>query len=668
MVDELNHTTLAVEQTLHGYSDGHRLIAGTAKLPTADARSMLILSDASGPGIDQIPDGYLTGYPLQGSGKYVLARTWGAPEMPRPGCVWTHSLLIDFADLATLTSADGLLSLFRRPDKARQGYDRRLLVQSGSRHSVSGPDRAGGLLNALYLHPLKRVEMQRGRAADDEQLILGVWFQQWPRLRRAFRFCTWAGIDRTHSIESFDLQMVLVRPRTQRVSSLSIVTAENAPVRLQLYAALEDLLHPSSDGLAAFLRKVGGDVSSGRSGMVPLCRLYDFLNSPSLDDTSLSAALEAVESLGAGQGSAARGIVFEKALEKVELLSEKSFGFVLSGIADQKPELDAATVGRIGNVLWRKSPRQFCSALEDLGPVGNIARAAIANMEPPLLVAGIARDPIIGRHCALQRPDLFLEPTFWNVPGLETSSIVGLLDAEAPNGHHILALIIAAGHGDVADAVVSRFGAEMVGKAIAAVDKSKLVEDFSIWIRAIVKQGSVLSGLLSSGVLTRRIVIELSKAMEPDDLINNVGEDPWAIASELEGRVESLDEVQFAGFLLARALGRRSRSCAKLFVASFDRAHKAIAMGQMPNTTWRQIERNLSWVYPWMEWDRCGRIREDVVRKFVDLELDPTAFGRLTADGTLFAELANLASKSGRGRRFLDLVHKAIRNYPENLM
>ena len=50
MAHELKSNLIKVEQTLHGYSDGHRLIEGSVKLSPQDARAMLVLSDASGSG------------------------------------------------------------------------------------------------------------------------------------------------------------------------------------------------------------------------------------------------------------------------------------------------------------------------------------------------------------------------------------------------------------------------------------------------------------------------------------------------------------------------------------------------------------------------------------------------------------------------------------------
>src|SRR5262249_10651964 len=90
-----NIECVRVDQALHGYEDGHRLLAGSRPLPRDAERTMLVLSDLSGSGSIDGFESYLTGYALPSAGAYALARTWVALEMPRPGCVWTHTLLLD---------------------------------------------------------------------------------------------------------------------------------------------------------------------------------------------------------------------------------------------------------------------------------------------------------------------------------------------------------------------------------------------------------------------------------------------------------------------------------------------------------------------------------------------------------------------------------------------
>ena len=202
-------SAIKIHQALHGYTDGHRELALSATLSARDAKTLLTLSDRSGPGVKIPLDGYLTGYPLAESGLYVVARTWGAPELPRPGCVWTHSLLIDFTDLATIEDATGLLRMFIRPGSGIPS-----VYQEPVQYTPSPPDgaelvgfEARNVLAALYGKPKDRI-IASAPEANPDILALSVWSQQWPRLRRAFRFCSLSASDRSTDAAPFDLQML----------------------------------------------------------------------------------------------------------------------------------------------------------------------------------------------------------------------------------------------------------------------------------------------------------------------------------------------------------------------------------------------------------------------------------------------------------------------------
>ena len=111
-----NGSVMKIHQSIHGYSEGHRQLKSSIELVGQDALTMLILSDSSAD-VSLLPlNGYLTGYPLKESGSYAFAKTWPAPEIRRPGCVWTHTLLIEYADLAKISDFTQLITLFRRPE------------------------------------------------------------------------------------------------------------------------------------------------------------------------------------------------------------------------------------------------------------------------------------------------------------------------------------------------------------------------------------------------------------------------------------------------------------------------------------------------------------------------------------------------------------------------
>lgn len=107
---------ITLHQMLHGYKLGHNYIQGSVVLPsTHDMDKIATLSDWSEyVGVDGMRD-YITAYPLDESPYYVVAKTWYADGMRRPGCVWTHSLLIQKNDLYKITDFCNLLPLFEAP-------------------------------------------------------------------------------------------------------------------------------------------------------------------------------------------------------------------------------------------------------------------------------------------------------------------------------------------------------------------------------------------------------------------------------------------------------------------------------------------------------------------------------------------------------------------------
>lgn len=114
---------MLIEQQLHGYNNGHHLIAGSVNLPLKDTDRMSYLSDWSGYVNPYDKDTcYITAYPLEESGYYVIAKSWYAEEMSRPGCVWTHSLIVDLDRVEQNADFCALLKLFKRPDKDREDF------------------------------------------------------------------------------------------------------------------------------------------------------------------------------------------------------------------------------------------------------------------------------------------------------------------------------------------------------------------------------------------------------------------------------------------------------------------------------------------------------------------------------------------------------------------
>lgn len=109
---------MIIEQALHGYNKGHGLLASSFPFkPNDDSSLMSVLSDWTGYRDLSGDDAYMTFYPLSHGEKYAFAKTWYAEEMERPGCVWTHTLIVDLKDLDRNFDFRVLKEYFRRPTK-----------------------------------------------------------------------------------------------------------------------------------------------------------------------------------------------------------------------------------------------------------------------------------------------------------------------------------------------------------------------------------------------------------------------------------------------------------------------------------------------------------------------------------------------------------------------
>lgn len=209
--------SISAEQILYGYRDGHGRLAGSMTLDKAAESTILVLSDLSGASLARGFEEYITAYPIPESSYYAVAKTWYAPEMPRPGCVWTHALLINRQDLGNLSSTEALLSAFRRPasDAGFDSYEASISLVSPRHQDTSEGNWAiaqgAALLNAVYGGGSSGTLLLSETARHYEQLVLRLWLQQWPSLRQNFAFCTGAIENRDMPELTFDLQVVPLR-------------------------------------------------------------------------------------------------------------------------------------------------------------------------------------------------------------------------------------------------------------------------------------------------------------------------------------------------------------------------------------------------------------------------------------------------------------------------
>ena len=656
---------LELHQALHGYADGHHQLAISTVLQPRDQKTLAALSDISGSGA-RIPDeGYLTGYPLSGSGVFALARTWPAHEMKRPGCVWTHTLLIDFSDLAALEVLTDLLGLFRKPAELgvapEYGKPITISVNTGADVTTIAESWARKVIAALYGLPRRRVVL--GRSGDEvDRAVLELWSQQWPRLRRSFRFCSFAVTDRSFDRNSFDLQVVPVADRSIFTRFADAVIAENDDSTIGQWVddAIQDLLDPDRFGLRTFFREIGAERGTGREEFRPICRLHRAISSCYKTQSSIHKAISVLqEEFGMGEARLARKTVVNKALDQLEKLDESGFEFLWSNLGSADPDILRDRAARLGELVWKRDPRMLLSILNEGEPINCVLERAMVGLDASDLVTGLAHAPGLLKTALAHRPELVMAPALWErLDGVEDAFRVA---KEAHLETDALSAAMVGGRSDLASQAVQALGSGMVLRALSASWDS-ICDGNRRWLEESVGEPADVARFLSTGSrIPMAMLYALCRVLPPDAVPSEHGDDPWLVSwGSSVGEIEHAAASYMGAYFICRALGRRSTCPGELTRTSFERIHTDAGSGRLMRESWLLMEPRLPWIASWSEWDRCHRIRVGVADLFVDRNLSPVLFGELCEDDQLFSQLVDRVAKSKRGRNYLKRVRRAM--------
>jgi hypothetical protein len=661
-------TRLSVHQALHGYSDGHREIATSVRLTSRDMRTVLGMSDLASAGSSVSESGYLTGYPLIESEHYAIARTWLAPEMTRPGCVWTHTLFIRFADLSSLTNSRDIMASFRRPTPAMfADYGNQLTVEATepepfllSSYAVNWTTL---ILSALYEYPKDKIVATAPTEFDPDSIILAIWLQQWAEARRNFCFCTATNSDRTTDRFWFDLQLLpnLDRGLRSRFPDAKFVSDISSAPDSWVYHTMQDLLEPDKSSLRSFFRSAGANIPNGRAALASLTQLHKMLIDIPARPEAAEEAIKLLDSSPLAASAAALGMVLDCVAPLAATLSANTLSYLVHNV-DRLSEGAVRKYGKsLAYAVWRRKPEDFTELLAAGGAVGLESTNALDSLSIEDLLEGIKAEPeligiVLGRH-----PELAADPALWEAKGpLRDAAFQHLRDAPELWPLTIKAMVELSEEG-LARMAFDLFGAIPIWDVLApALDSGSVGAKLQPWIKLAVSDASTVAQVLTSGrIKTQRALGVIAHMIGPDDIPNEFGEDPWVTA--VRGATGVIDDgTYFMSYLLSRAFGYRSRNNADLAVIAFEVVYSAVGMSNLHDDAWVLLEPRLPHVPYWSQWDRCEQLRRGVAKLFLDQDLDADAFCRLSTRDDVFEELVRTISKNWRSYRYLQRVQQAL--------
>jgi hypothetical protein len=506
--------------------------------------------------------------------------------MPRPGCVWTHTILVGFSDIPALESATSLPSLFRRPRGDGSSYNAKLpYPPEGVDLTLPDEDASRRILFAVYANPSKPIISSSLGQRERDALALAIWDQQWPRLNRTFRFCTLSFADRSSTAGIFDLQFLPASGRVPRAQFRAAVDADRqdfAPTDW-LDGAVSDLREGPGGSLRRFLRSAGGDVS-GREAFAPLATLHMLSTHFATDPDSVEKAILVLDrTLAETQGQAARKLIANAAAVAADSLGPAGLNFVLRNFELIEPNESAAAAERVGQALWKIDPDFVFRLLQDDPPRRAVALRAIASLPTWVLLNGVC---LASEHLSVvvnARPDIATEAGYWSLPDAwnakalfhiaRRSEIVpGAVDAMLRSDRPSIQIARAA------------FGSETIlTRLVALMERTPdaALETARAWLSEACLDPDALAHVLGDGSIEHAATLDaIARAAAPDQVPNDSGEDPWLVAI---GHIAWSDATPYlAGFLLARAFGPSTRSSAELIQLTFDTVYAAVERSELP--------------------------------------------------------------------------------------
>ena len=649
---------IRIDQALFGYREGHRLLQASRKFAPTTERSLLTLTDMSGPRMVEGFEEYISGYPVPGEESYAVVKTWYAPEMERPGCVWSHALIVQNEDIGKIADMASLLGLFQRPVYGETDYldpyvrpvQPSTLMSRGITHQFSIPD-AKALLAALYGKGEKPVVIPARDSRFLENLILRVWSQQWPALRTAFRFCTGSLSSRAFGGQTFDLQVIpqkllpeLRRNPTEFVFQTVPAVEEVPDAEPWLLSGAFDLAG-SGETFRNFVWRYAEACAGGRTLYAKLGELFDYFDRPGfeLKETVLPEVARRV------------GEVFPKpkcgkALKR-ELFGEANGSHLIgSGIDEGERLMQLGTCTnwstfdpidlelRVrGRRFWtnhRDRSKGFLLRLLDspTNPLGDEIVAGCVDAITIPEACEIAKD----RHGLLlalvtRNPRLVLSTAFWQcpIPAQTYFSILDFLAShQAPSlpADDWIPFVLEAEDDQLANSVVERFPTDVIKTLLNQELKGRAGDRAFIgpnWRAALSRYQSELVSCLRQEEYTdsSRAMTLLAGLLDPhQSQILGYGLNPWVkLATKAPDAVLSFPNGEAASFLLSVAFQHAEPEAVILAVAFFEHVHAAArddAGDPLSYRAWKSLEADVPVLGQTKNWDHCERLRRALVERF----------------------------------------------------
>lgn len=660
---------IEIHQCIYGYENGHRLLATSLSLPSDVATTLLLLSDLA-PGVMlSSSEGYWTGMPLPGAKVYALMYTWMAHEMPRPGCVWSHVLLIPFPEMARLHDLSILRKYISRPDLdfGLDIYNRSIIldpkvVDSNQYKKNISTESINEIINAVY-NLSGRVKIESSIEHLDESIFC-IWSQQWPRLRRSFSFRTASNSYEKISDKSNKFDVSILKNSTNNLFNKTNSMLEKSVTWENV--AINDAMYSNGTMFRKYLWRYGTDIISGRKSFKYISEIYSFTFVSELKGNVLFNVLRKIMICFPSLNEAKLlkfDIVFNGSFSyfpSVNNLDLVTF-YIMNDVNESLPPLSDDI---LHSIFFNYDRFDEILSLGEMA-VGNKSDVSISLLNMMLLkfqndnfFSLTKSTPKLKKYLLLNKPSLMDNNEFTNITREDKINCVELMPLDdSVLATSIISRVLNIEDDKLVSKIYSRFEKLTIDFVFSSFEESCLSKSIVVsnaWIKIIdcnpeyIIEHGVISNSKSSIALYKYFSI-----LKLSGLLSSVNIKDWSVClKNCVDNIEGSERTDLILYLFELGLKKHTRECEVIFENFFDEVHGYFERSNLKYYN-QFIDKlpELGWL---SNWDNCERLRVAVVNTYVLNKLNPLSFKRLTRSKYIYSELINILLDTREGKDYLN--------------
>ena len=631
---------------LHGYKLGHNYVQGSILLPSShDMDKIATLSDWS-EFVDKGEDrDYITAYPLLESPYYVIAKSWYADEMRRPGCVWTHSLLIKRNDLGKIIDYRQLLTLFKRPAVDKEDfldYSKSIALNEKSIYleSKGYPCLTEAKVSELYatmLSPQPVCILKEIDNTELQELLLNLYNYLPSGLLWQQSLCSGTALPRSYEGQLLSLQFVThdggnviylnnkIPDHGSQLVAVSLLNGQRQLPELIRYFEVE--LCDDERRLRGFLEVV---VLVNRT-----CK-----NEGEKQQVLLSIISQLSETFPQPtDGDNIKRSVLQPSLSK-DLGGEENFLYTISTI-----NVSSFTAEQIGYIqrLHDLSSEQFLRLLKQLYSSENLnewGKQTVKSIDHFVSYAEIARlrqsDKVLFQTIISSNTELLNQIVWTEFSKEELESTLSIfsdsevvkafkhwrdlfkamLELNAPIARKLAKMILS--HDE-----------ECVGEYLTYINQKGHLSQLPVSEELEFYPGAILTWLSGVSYVTHEVAYVLMNSIDADSpLVKSKGSKIWMPYANV---LNEKDSIQHYVFLYILSFNWQDKEAFLYLRKSFYPIHTLLAQDKFDYDLWYKIEPYTEHMFLTF-WDKCKKMRKMVIKRLKNAGYPQTAVVNYTPD------------------------------------